>query len=107
MRNPCVSIHGDSRPPSRSHSRSGPHAHSFHGSSTTMQPPNLEVIAARPAVCRDQACILDVLLRITPSVPDIHFLRPPINLGIVLDRSVSMSSGKKRSHSRKEACFAI
>ncbi len=72
-----------------------------------MQPPNLEVIPARRAVCRDQACILDVLVRIVPPVPDIHFLRPPINLGIVLDRSGSMATGKKMDHAREAACFAI
>ena len=72
-----------------------------------MQPPNLEMIPARPAVCGDEACILDVLLRITPAVPDIHFLRPPINLGIVLDRSGSMASGRKMVHASKAACFAI
>ena len=72
-----------------------------------MQPPNLEVIPARPAVCGDQACILDILVRITPTVPDVHFLRPPINLGIVLDRSGSMASGKKMTHASKAACFAI
>ncbi len=72
-----------------------------------MQPPNLEVIPARPAVCRGEACILDVLVRISPPVPDIHFLRPPINLGIVLDRSGSMATGRKMVHAREAACFAI
>ncbi len=72
-----------------------------------MQPPKLEIIAARPAVCQDESCFLDVLVRIVPPVPDIHFLRPPINLGIVLDRSGSMASGRKMSQACEAACFAI
>jgi Ca-activated chloride channel homolog len=72
-----------------------------------MQPPNLEIIPARPAVCRDGAADLDVLVRISPPVPDIHFLRPPINLGIVLDRSGSMATGRKLAHAREAASFAI
>jgi Ca-activated chloride channel homolog len=72
-----------------------------------MLPPNLEVIPARPAVCSEESCILDVLVRITPPIPDIHFLRPPINLGLVLDRSGSMSTGGKMVNAREAACFAI
>jgi Ca-activated chloride channel family protein len=72
-----------------------------------MRPPKLEIIPARPAVCRDEAIVLDLLVRISPPVPDIHFLRPPINLAIVLDRSGSMSSGQKMTHAREAACFAI
>ena len=72
-----------------------------------MQPPRLEIIPARPAVCRDDLTILDVLLRIIPPVPEIHFLRPPVNLGIVLDRSGSMAAGSKMVHAREAACFAI
>jgi Ca-activated chloride channel family protein len=72
-----------------------------------MQPPKLEIIPARPAVCRDDVTVLDVLLRITPPVPEIQFVRPPVNLGIVLDRSGSMAEGSKMVHAREAACFAI
>jgi Ca-activated chloride channel family protein len=72
-----------------------------------MQPPGLEIIPARPAVCHDETTSLDVLVRIVPPVPDIHFFRPPINLGIVLDRSGSMASGQKMSRACEAACFAI
>src|SRR5262249_23567619 len=34
-------------------------------------------------------------------------LRPPINLGIVLDRSGSMAAGQKIEHAREAAIFAI
>ena len=72
-----------------------------------MQPPKLELIPARPVVCVDEPCILDVLVRIIPPVPEVHFLRPPINLGIVLDRSGSMSTGRKIENACEAACFAI
>jgi Ca-activated chloride channel family protein len=70
-------------------------------------PPRIEIIPARPAVCRDQAAVLDVLVRIIPPVPEIHFLRPPINLGIVLDRSGSMAAERKMEHAREAAIFAV
>ncbi len=72
-----------------------------------MPSPRLEVIPARPAVCHDAPTVLDILVRITPPLPEIHILRPPINLGIVLDRSGSMSSGRKMSHAREAARFAV
>ena len=46
-------------------------------------------------------------MRITPPLPEIHVLRPPINLGIVLDRSGSMSEGRKMEHAREATVFAI
>src|SRR4051794_1673551 len=72
-----------------------------------MQPPLIEVIPARPAVCHDAATTLDILVRVTPPLPEIHVLRPPINLGIVLDRSGSMSEGRKMDHARAATIFAI
>ena len=72
-----------------------------------MQPPLIELIPGRPAVRDDEATILDVLVRITPPLPEIHVLRPPVNLGIVLDRSGSMSEGRKMEHAREATVFAI
>jgi Ca-activated chloride channel family protein len=72
-----------------------------------VQPPRIELIPARAAVCCDAATILDILVRITPPLPEIHILRPPINLGIVLDRSGSMGSGGKMEHAREAAIFAV
>jgi Ca-activated chloride channel family protein len=72
-----------------------------------MQPPQIELIPGRPAVRDDEATILDVLVRITPPLPEIHVLRPPINLGLVLDRSGSMSEGRKMEHAREATIFAI
>ncbi len=72
-----------------------------------MQPPLIELIPARPALRDDAATTLDILVRITPPLPEIHVLRPPINLGIVLDRSGSMSEGRKMEHARHATVFAI
>jgi len=72
-----------------------------------MQPPKIEIIPARSAVCSEKAITLDVLVRIIPPVPDVHFLRPPVNLGIVLDRSGSMAAERKMEHARTAAEFAI
>ena len=60
-----------------------------------MPQPLFEVIPARPAVRNDAPTVLEILVRITPPLPEIHVLRPPINLGLVLDRSGSMSTGQK------------
>ena len=48
-----------------------------------------------------------MLIRITPPLPEVHILRPPINLGLVLDRSGSMASGSKMEHARQAAIFAV
>jgi Ca-activated chloride channel family protein len=53
------------------------------------------------------ATSLDVLIRIIPPAPEVHFVRPPINLGLVLDHSGSMSTGRKMAHAREAAVFAV
>src|SRR5690242_963148 len=75
------------------------------GEGQAVQPPRIEIIPARPAVCGDAPTSLEVLVRITPPLPEIHILRPPINLGLVLDRSGSMSSDRKMEHAREAAIF--
>ncbi len=72
-----------------------------------MAQPVFEVTPSRPAVCRDARTILDLLIRIIPPLPEVHVLRPPINLGLVIDRSGSMSSGRKMTHAREAARFAV
>ena len=69
--------------------------------------PELDVVPLRRAVRSDMATALDVLIRIGPPAPEIHFMRPPINLGLVLDHSGSMSGGKKMTHAREAAVFAV
>src|SRR4051812_12424334 len=72
-----------------------------------MAPPQVELISSRPAVCTDDAVTLDVLVRVTPALPEIHFPRPRLNIGLVLDRSGSMSEGKKMRFAKEAAAFAV
>lgn len=72
-----------------------------------MLPPLIELIPARAAARHDGPTDLHVLVRITPPQPEVHLLRPPINLGLVLDHSGSMASGGKMGHAREAAVFAV
>jgi Ca-activated chloride channel homolog len=69
--------------------------------------PRIELIPSRRAVCSDESVMLDVLVRITPPQPEIHFPRAPLNLALVLDRSGSMAEGRKMSFAREAATFAV
>lgn len=72
-----------------------------------MTGPKIEVIPMRPAVRADGPTTLDVLIRVTPPTPEVHFVRPTINLGLVLDRSGSMAGAKKMAYAREAASFAV
>jgi Ca-activated chloride channel family protein len=72
-----------------------------------MNDPHIELTPARPAVCSDAEVVLDVLVRITPPRPEVHFPRPPLNIALVLDRSGSMAGGKKMPFAREAAAFAV
>lgn len=71
------------------------------------QAPVVEVIPRRAAVCRDESVTLDVLVRITPPQPEVHFPRPALNLALVLDRSGSMAGRNKMTNARQAAVFAV
>lgn len=72
-----------------------------------MNDPALEIRAVRPAVCRDEPITLDVLVKILPPLPEEGIRRPPINLGLVLDRSGSMASERKMRFACDAAVFAV
>jgi Ca-activated chloride channel family protein len=72
-----------------------------------MAEPRIELIPVRHAACSDAEIALVVLVRITPPLPDVHFPRSPLNIAIVLDRSGSMSEGKKMRFAREAAAFAV
>lgn len=70
-----------------------------------MAQPKVEILTSKPAVPQNGA-VIDVLVRITPPLPEVHFVRPAINLGLVLDRSGSMA-GSKIFSAREAAIFAV
>src|SRR5262249_24460471 len=72
-----------------------------------MNPPQIELIPARHGVCSDADVTLDVLVRVTPPLPDVHFPRPRLNLALVLDHSGSMASVHKMEYARQAAAFAV
>lgn len=72
-----------------------------------MGEPRIDLIPLKPAVRSDSATTLDVLVRITPPAPEVHFVRPPINLGLAIDRSGSMAGARKMDFAIQAACFAV
>ncbi|MBI3925202.1 MAG: VWA domain-containing protein [Armatimonadetes bacterium] len=67
----------------------------------------LEWIPDRPALCRDQACSTDVLVRIVPvRETRADEPRPEVNLTLVIDRSGSME-GKPIELTRDAASLAV
>ena len=72
-----------------------------------MTTPQIELVAVRPAVRTDAPCTLDLLVTIRPAADRPDQPRPRLNLGLVLDRSGSMSAAKKLTYAREAAGFAV
>lgn len=69
--------------------------------------PQIQFIPLKEAIASDRVTNLDLIVRITmPEIKTNTQKRPPLNLGLVIDRSGSMQ-GKKLDYARKAACYAV
>lgn len=57
-----------------------------------MQLPQIRLIPAQAAVCSDCSCTLDILVKIISPAVAVSLERPPLNIGLVIDRSSSMNN---------------
>lgn len=71
-----------------------------------MNAPQIELIPLRAAIASDQPTTLDVLVKINPPPLETDLNRPPINLGLIIDRSGSMA-GRKIEFARQSASYAV
>jgi Ca-activated chloride channel homolog len=67
---------------------------------------DIQLIPLRAAICSERSTTLDVLVRITPPAPEKTIERPQLNLGLVIDRSGSMS-GQKIEYARQASSYAV
>ncbi|MBW4520067.1 MAG: VWA domain-containing protein [Scytolyngbya sp. HA4215-MV1] len=74
--------------------------------SQPQQLPKIELIPLRGAIAQNEPTTLDVLVKILPPDLQIRLDRPPLNLGLVIDRSGSMS-GFKMNYARQAAAYAV
>lgn len=72
-----------------------------------MPAPKIEINPLKPFVGSDVETTLDLLIKITPPSPELNAARPPLNIGLVLDRSGSMSTHKKINFAREAAIYAV
>ncbi|HEY9879742.1 MAG TPA: VWA domain-containing protein [Leptolyngbyaceae cyanobacterium] len=74
--------------------------------SSTPNQPRIELIPMHAALASNRSATVDVLIRILPPETQLTPDRPPLNLGVVIDRSGSMS-GLKIEYAKKAACYAV
>lgn len=71
-----------------------------------MNAPRIEFVPLQDAIASDRPTNLDLIVKIIPPDPDDNLERPPLNIGLVLDRSGSMG-GKKIAYARQAASYAV
>ncbi len=72
-----------------------------------MTQPQLNFTPLRAAVCSESSTTLDLIVQITPPAPAQQSNRPPINLGLVIDRSGSMADANKMDYACQAARYAV
>ncbi len=75
-----------------------------------MSDARVTVLPSRPAARADGSCTLDLLVTVAPpEAADAENAagRPPLNLGLVLDRSGSMGEARKLAFAKEAAAFVV